>query len=155
MLASGALAAGSYGAVRYGLGSPQMQTLMFGSLVSSQLVHAIACRADDHASSDDARRPPNNTLNAILGGSAIMQAAAFLLPPVRRVLGLSPLGLIDLAVLAAGSALPFIVSNFGTLSGREQQEATVLRFRRQQTPMPDFRPAPPNVSKLGMVGQAG
>jgi cation transport ATPase-like protein len=108
-LAAGALAAGVYGAVRYGPASPQMQTLMFGSLVSSQLSHALTCRADDRVSGEQGRRPPNDALTAILGGSAIVQAAAFLLPPVRRVLGLAPLGLLDVAVLAGTSALPLLV----------------------------------------------
>jgi P-type Ca2+ transporter type 2C len=134
-LTAGALAAGVYGAVRYGPASPQMQTLMFGSLVSSQLSHALTCRADDRVSGEQVRRPPNDALTAILGGSAIVQAAAFLLPPVRRVLGLAPLGLLDVAVLAGASALPLLANNLGkVIADRGPQQDTVLRFRRQLDP---------------------
>jgi P-type Ca2+ transporter type 2C len=83
--------------------APLPGALAFQSLTTGQLLHALNCRR----SGDDRRRlPPNRYLDVALGGSLAMQAMTLVLPPLRRLLGISPVGLVDLAVIAAASLVP-------------------------------------------------
>jgi Ca2+-transporting ATPase len=53
---------------------------------------------------------PNRTLRLALAGSFGLQAAAALVPGLRGLLGLAPVGALDLAVAGAGALLPFAVN---------------------------------------------
>src|SRR5690606_12051222 len=83
LLAGFALAAGLMG----GNGNArQSQTIMFTSLVGAQLLHSLNCRSPAEGQADQTR-----VLEAVIGGSLALQAAAFMLAPIRRLLGLAPM----------------------------------------------------------------
>ena len=50
ILTASALGAGLFGAIRYGLSSPQGRTMAFGSLASAQLLHALTYRSGQRRS---------------------------------------------------------------------------------------------------------
>lgn len=101
------VAAGLYGAVRYGPGAGQVRTLMFTGLIAAQLDHALTSRAEY---GQEAQRPPSNrTLSLILAGSAVAQSLVLLSPALRRLLGLTPLGLLDAMAMLTASAVPAVI----------------------------------------------
>lgn len=108
-ISAGALAAYGYGLARYGAG-PQAGTLAFMGLTSAQLLHALSCRSERHSVFGTDRLPPNNYLNAAIGGSLAIQTAAALVPGLRQFLGISPIGLIDGVVIGASALLPFVIN---------------------------------------------
>ena len=56
-------------------------------------------------------QPPMTPLiGATLAGGLGLQLLAFLLPPLRRLLGLTPLGPLDVAVSLLGATGPFVVN---------------------------------------------
>lgn len=109
LLTAGATAALGYGRLRYGLG-PQASTLAFTTLSLAQIAHAWTCRsaARDWPGADDL--PRNRTLELTLAGTGAAQLASLFFPPLRSLLRLAPLGLADLAVVAGGVAVPFVVN---------------------------------------------
>src|SRR5262249_11747617 len=76
-MTAGALTAGLYGAGRYGTASPQMQALMFSSLVGTQLLHAFNCRSEADPSIQGPV-PRNQSLNTIVAVSGAVQASLIL-----------------------------------------------------------------------------
>jgi Ca2+-transporting ATPase len=102
VMSAATLAAYGFGLARYGPGA-RAGALAFQSLTTGQLLHALNCRR----SGDDRRRlPPNRYLDVALGGSLAMQAMTLVLPPLRRLLGIGTVGLVDLAVIATASLVP-------------------------------------------------
>src|SRR5438128_8459825 len=90
---------------RYGAG-PRAATLAFSTLTSAQLLHALTYRSrGDHGAPAAGR----SVLPAVVGGTLGVQLAAMALPPLRRLLGLTPLAPIDWALVAGATALPFIL----------------------------------------------
>ncbi|WEX89901.1 cation-transporting P-type ATPase [Sinorhizobium garamanticum] len=110
LLGSGAMAAGLYGAMRYGTASPIVRTMTFGSLVMAQLLHAITCRSSTRSVFDRGSSPANPALTGILAGSVAAQSAALFVPGIRRLLGLAPLGILDAGIMLAGGTLPFAIA---------------------------------------------
>jgi Ca2+-transporting ATPase len=108
LMSAGALGACAYGAFRYGAGSPRTRTMTFASLVGAQLLHGLTCRSRRRGLFTRERAPANPALAGALGVSAALQAAAFCIPPLRSVMGLSRLGLADLGVTAAAGVLPYL-----------------------------------------------
>jgi Ca2+-transporting ATPase len=102
MIAAGAMASTAWGTLRFGFGA-QARTMGFGSLVLGQLLHTLNRR-------DPGRRNRNPALTGALALSFGAQAIAVLVPGVRGVLGIAPLGLADVAVTLAGAVLPFAVN---------------------------------------------
>jgi len=109
LIGGGALAAYAYGSLRYGSASPQVGTMTLGSLITSQLLHAITSRSAEHGVFTRARLPANRYLAAGLGASFAAQLAAVLFPPLRNLLGIAPIGAGDAVVTVAGGTLPFVV----------------------------------------------
>lgn len=109
LLTAGAAAALGYGRLRYGLG-PQASTLAFTTLSLAQIAHAWTCRSAVRDWPGAGDLPRNRTLELTLAGTGAAQLACPLLPPLRGLLQLAPLGLVDLAVVAGGVALPLIVN---------------------------------------------
>jgi Ca2+-transporting ATPase len=108
VMSAATLAAYGFGLARYGPGA-RAGALAFQSLTTGQLLHALNCRR----SGDDRRRlPPNRYLDVALGGSLAMQAMTLVLPPLRRLLGIGTVGLVDLAVIAAASLVPLGLNRF-------------------------------------------
>ncbi|WP_457755894.1 HAD-IC family P-type ATPase [Thermodesulfatator indicus] len=90
-----------YGLVRYGRG-PKASTLSFLSLTASQLLHTLNCRSEKLTFLENSALPKNPHLAKCMWGTAAAHSL-FFLPPIRKVLGLSPLGLIDTVLVAATS----------------------------------------------------
>jgi len=105
VLASGALAACGWGALRYGAG-PEARSMTFNSLVTAQLLHALTCRA----AAQRAGRRLNPGLAVTLGASAAAQGAALLVPGLRRLLGITPLAPLDVAVTLCAGVLPYVLN---------------------------------------------
>ena len=106
IIAAGALTACGYGVLRYGV-SPQARTMTLGSLVIAQLLHALTCRSDTRDRPGIGRNLP---LAGAVGASLAAQVAALLLPSGRRLLGLAPLGPLDLVVTLLGGVLPYLAN---------------------------------------------
>lgn len=155
LLAGAGMAAGLYGAARFGLSSPRTRTLTFGSLIAAQLHYASACRRKHP--SDPGPPPANKSLRLILAASVAAQMAMMMFPALRRLLGLAALTPLDAAVMIAAGLLPAAArrlrlmgaskmrpdnANFrpglldlGSLFEDETpRPSDALRFRREQAP---------------------
>jgi len=109
LLSGGAMAVYGYGAARHGLG-PQAGAGAFMTITLGQLLHAISCRSERTRVFGTEKRPPNRFLNAALAGSAALQVGAAFLPPLRKLLRLSPIGALDWVAIAAGATAPFLIN---------------------------------------------
>jgi Ca2+-transporting ATPase len=108
----GTLAAYLYGRRRYGIGAPQASTMAFTSLTVNELVHAMSSRSGYRMLFSKNKLPPNPYLNKAVIGMFGAQALAMWVPTFRRLLGTSPLGIIDLAIVAASVFGPLLVNEF-------------------------------------------
>lgn len=111
-LSLGAMSAYGYGIMRYGMGA-NAGTLAFQSLTMGQLLHALSCRSEAHSFLRGEKLPPNPYLTVALGGSFALQLLTVFVPGLRGLLGLTPIGLLDGAVIATTAALPLLI-NEGT-----------------------------------------
>ena len=115
VISAGAFGAYGYGILRYGMG-PKASTLAFTSLTLGQLLHALSCRSETHGLFDPIRsteRPPlqpNPYLYWAIGGSVALQVLTLAIPGLRRLLGLTPVGLLDGIVIGGTAAAPLIVN---------------------------------------------
>ncbi|HYE34735.1 HAD-IC family P-type ATPase [Methylocaldum sp.] len=109
VLTGGSMAVYGYSLTRYGLG-PAASTNAFMTITLAQLLHAISCRSEHTSVFDKHKRPPNRLLNAALIGSAALQVGAAFLPPLRKLLRLSPIAPLDWLAIAAGATTPFLVN---------------------------------------------
>ncbi len=104
------LAAYGYGILKYGI-SPQASTVAFLSLTSGQLLHAISCRSEKHSLFDLGEEiPPNHYLTAALGGSFALQLLAIAVPPLRTLLKIVPIDVLDGVVIGGSAVLPLAVN---------------------------------------------
>lgn len=109
VLSAGSLGAYGYGIARYGMGQ-RAGTLAFMSLTTGQLLHALSCRSEEHSIFSPERLPRNRYLDMALGGSFVLQVLAMTIPGLRRLLGISPISLLDGVVIGGGAALPLLVN---------------------------------------------
>ncbi|MDX2156045.1 MAG: cation-transporting P-type ATPase [Hyphomicrobiaceae bacterium] len=116
VMAGGVIGAHAFGLARYGPG-PQTRTVTFLSLVTTQLMHALACRHDRFEPLGGRTLFGNGTLNAALVGATALQALAVASPPLRRLLGISAPSLVDL-VVAGGTGLAAFAANEAMLAAR-------------------------------------
>jgi Ca2+-transporting ATPase len=128
-LAAGALLADSYGAYRFGANSHHMRSMTFGSLVAAQLQHAIACRTPGENPFQRTDLKANPTLTKILFASFALQAVAYVIPSLRRTLGLAPIGISGAIVTALSSVLPSLITLFRT---RKVPAATFPQFDEER-----------------------
>lgn len=117
-LSAGALGAYAFGRWRHGAG-PIANSLVFHTLTASQLAHAWACRSERHGLLSRERLQTNPYLDAALPVGVTLQAATLLIPPLRRLLGVTPLGILDLAVVAAGALAPLLANEAVKERGRK------------------------------------
>jgi Ca2+-transporting ATPase len=109
VLSAGALGAYGYGVLRYGYG-PKAGTMAFTSLTLGQLLHALSCRSETHSLLDPIQSPqkpplqPNPYLYMAIGGSIALQGLTLMIPGLRRLLGITPISILD-GLIAGGSAL--------------------------------------------------
>ncbi len=108
-ITTGALGAYGYGLMRYGQGA-QTSTLAFHSLTTGQLLHAISCRSETHTIFSPGKLPANRYLTLALGGSLAMQFLTMVVPGLRSLLGLAPMGLVDGLVISGSALLPLVVN---------------------------------------------
>ena len=95
-----------YGLSRYGAGA-SASTLAFLALTTAQLLHTTSARSNQRMFGGDGL-PPNKYVPLAVGGGIALQALALVVPPLRAVLGLAPIGIIDALVcltFAGGSLL--------------------------------------------------
>jgi Ca2+-transporting ATPase len=109
VLTAGALGAYGYGAYRYGMG-PQANTLAFMGLTLGQLLHALSCRSETRSLGSRRRLPPNPYLSVALAGSLGLQLLSALLPGLRTLLGTTPMGLLDAAVVGGAALGPLLIN---------------------------------------------
>jgi len=109
VISAGALSAYGYGILRYGLGA-QANTLAFNSLTIGQLLHAISCRSETHSFYRNRKLPPNRYFTLALTGSLALQGLAMLVPGLRAILGLTPIGIVDALVIGATAVTPLLVN---------------------------------------------
>jgi len=111
-----ATALGAYGLAlaRYGTGL-QATSVAFATLTSSQLLYALTCRSEQRPSFADSGRSP--ALLGAVAGTLGLQVAAVTVPPLRRLLGIAPLGLGDWALVAGGAVLPLLVKDLTKMLG--------------------------------------
>jgi Ca2+-transporting ATPase len=76
--------------------------------------------------------PPNSHLTKAILGMGGLQALVSLLPGARRLLGTSPLGLVDLLVIAAGVLVPLIINE-----ATKQAPPAKLHEQKEDTNEPD------------------
>jgi P-type Ca2+ transporter type 2C len=119
-LAATTLGVHAFAARRYGAGA-RATTLAFSTLTTAQLLHALTYRS---RRGDGVRRLASPLLAGVVGGSIALQAAALAVPPLRRVLGLTPLPLGDWALAAGAAALPLLVRETGALGRRDHRTRT-------------------------------
>jgi len=104
LITAGAFGAYLYGVSRYGV-SPRARSVCFTSIVAAQLLHALGARSDRHGFMSRSL-PPNLVLSGVVLGSFALQAAAMAFLPIRRLLGVAPIGGVDLAVSLGLAAAP-------------------------------------------------
>ncbi|MBN1101878.1 MAG: cation-transporting P-type ATPase, partial [Deltaproteobacteria bacterium] len=108
-ISAGALGAYAYGLLRYGMGA-RAGSLAFHSLTVGQLLHALSCRSEKRGLLERNAPPSNPYLTTALAGSLGLQALTVLVPGLRSLLGLTPIGLLDAAVTGAGALLALFVN---------------------------------------------
>lgn len=123
VMTAGALGSYAYGLSRYGIG-PKASTLTFLTLGIAQLLHALSCRSE-HTTIFDSERPSNRYLDLALWGSLGAQVLAALVPGLRSLLGLAPLGLLDGLVVATCATLSLLI-NEGAKTGREKKRDAAI-----------------------------
>ncbi len=106
-ISAGAMASYLYGLSRYGTG-PRAGSHAFLTLVLGQLLHTWSCRSDQRLFGG--AKSHNRYVDAAVGGSLALQGLAVAVGPLRRLLGLSPLGIVDLAAVLAGALAPLIIN---------------------------------------------
>ena len=74
-------------------------------------------------------------LPGIVGATLAAQLAAMAVPPLRSLLGLTPLTLTDWALVTGASALPFVLKE---IRGQGELDGTSTR----QRPAPNRSPSP-------------
>jgi Ca2+-transporting ATPase len=121
VISSASLASYGYGIARYGMG-PQASALAFQSLTIGQLLHAISCRSEKHHILSKNAPPPNPYLRAAIGGSLGLQLLTMIFPPLRNLLGLSPIGLLDAAVIGGSSLLTLALNEAHKRSESQSHE---------------------------------
>lgn len=101
------LGAYGYGIARYGVGR-QASTMSFLSIIIGQVLHTLSCRSEHHSIFDKQSLPPNRYVTSAVVGSFVLQGLALAVPSLRSLLGIGSIGIIDGAVVAGASVLPFL-----------------------------------------------
>lgn len=117
MTAGSAVALG-YGRLRYGPG-PQASTLAFTTLSLSQIAHAWNCRSLSRAWPGVGSLLRNPAVELTTVGTAAAQIACLFVPRLRSLLGLAPIRLTDLTVVAGGVAVPFVVNQLAKATSHQ------------------------------------
>ena len=150
---SGAITAGALGAYGYGMmryGGAAASTLAFHSLTTGQLLHAISCRSETHSIFSSEKLPPNRYLTMALGGSLFLQFLTMVVPGLRSLLGLAPVGLLDGLVISGTALLPLVV-NEATKQPPVEWRITTPKRRDQVWTGPALSPRSMGLSRVAAV----
>jgi Ca2+-transporting ATPase len=109
LLTAATLTAYGIGLTRYGVG-PRASTLAFMTITVAQLLHALSCRSERHSIFEPGACPPNRYMPLAVGGGIGLQVMATILPGLRGILGVTPLGLLDWAIVAGVSTTPLLIN---------------------------------------------
>ncbi|MDX1344584.1 MAG: HAD-IC family P-type ATPase [Sedimenticolaceae bacterium] len=109
VIGAGTMGAFLYGLRRYGPG-PAASTLAFNTLTLNELAHAFSSRSSHRILFSEHALPPNPHLVKAIAGMGGLQFLVSVLPGARRLLGTTPLGVADIAVIAAGVFIPLIIN---------------------------------------------
>ncbi|MGA2192355.1 MAG: HAD-IC family P-type ATPase [Nitrospirota bacterium] len=134
-LSGGTLGAYGYGIARYGIG-PRANTMAFSSLMTAQLLHAISCRSETRVLFSKKKMPPNKYLSLALGASLSLQALTLVVPGLRSFLGLTPIGLIDGAVIGAAATLPLLINELTKPKAPEEKNTSDINTAGQENTVP-------------------
>jgi Ca2+-transporting ATPase len=135
VLTTAPLLAAAYARRRYGAGA-QASTLSFTVLAITQLLHVLSARSERHTIFDPEPLAENRYIPMALGGGVGLQVIATLLPGLRAILGVVPLGLVDWAVAGAAAVMPLMVN-----------ETMKLVLRGEPAPLLLAAPAGPEQGK--------
>jgi Ca2+-transporting ATPase len=116
-----------YGMRKYGLG-PAPATLAFNTLTLNELAHALSSRSKYKNVFGGQKLPPNKHLTKAIVGTAALQGVVSYLPITRKLLGTTPMGLMDLAVIAAGVIGPLIINEATKPSYKPEKEIISARI---------------------------
>jgi Ca2+-transporting ATPase len=105
LLTAAALTSQAIGLARYGAG-PQATTLGFSTLTAGQLLQTLRYRA---AAGVNGGLAPRSQVGTVVLASLGAQLAAMLVPPLRRILGVTALAPADWLVVAAGALAPAVL----------------------------------------------
>ncbi|MGD9393014.1 MAG: HAD-IC family P-type ATPase, partial [Chromatiales bacterium] len=119
VIGAGTFGAFLYGIRRYGPG-PAASTLAFNTLTLSELAHAVSSRSSQRILFSDHTLPPNPHLVKAIAGMGGLQFLVSVLPGARRLLGTTPLGVADIAVIAAGVLVPLLVNEASKTGNAER-----------------------------------
>jgi len=109
LLTASTLAAYGIGLTRYGVG-PRASTIAFSTITTAQLFHALSCRSERHSVFERGACPPNPYMPLAVGSGLGLQALATFLPGLRGILGTTPLGPFDWAIVAGAAIVPLIIN---------------------------------------------
>ncbi|MBW4432236.1 MAG: cation-transporting P-type ATPase [Pelatocladus maniniholoensis HA4357-MV3] len=144
-LSASTLAAYWYGITRYGFG-PQASTIGFMSLTIAQLLHTYTCRSQTHTIFSKEKLPPNKYLNIAIGSSLALQILAAIVPGLKGLLQISPINLVDTAVIGSSAVLPFLFN--------EGRKEIATRYLRGDHNSPRLLPSSKNDSATSPVLEA-
>jgi Ca2+-transporting ATPase len=108
-LSAGALGAYGYGVAKYGIG-PRAGTLGFNALTAGQILHALPSRSEKYTILDSPPDRSNPILTTAVLSSLALQGAVFLIPFLRKLLGITQVSLADGLVMGAGAAVPLLIN---------------------------------------------
>jgi Ca2+-transporting ATPase len=106
LLSTATLGAYATAVSRYGTG-PRSSGVAFSALTCGQLLHTLACRSEQR--SGFVGLGHNLPMLVAVGGGLALQTAV-VATPLRKLLGMTALGVRDWAVVGAGALLPLAVS---------------------------------------------
>jgi Ca2+-transporting ATPase len=96
-------------------------SLAFQSLTLGQLLHAYGCRSETKSVFERDIAPSNNYLNVAVGGSIALQILTMVVPGLRHFLGVTPVSIVDAAIIGASAIGPFIANELRKLTMRESR----------------------------------
>lgn len=105
MIAASSLASHFVGLMRYGPG-PETRAMTFLSLSLGQLLYALTCQRSDIRKVRPDRLLENRMLDAALLTSSATAVMPFFVPPLRRLLGIAPIGPGSTAIALLGAVAP-------------------------------------------------
>lgn len=126
-VAAGAMAAHAYGVLRYGPGA-RAGTIAFDTLVLGQMLFAGFCRSEQRGSFHP-RLPPNRQLTLAIAASIGLQCVAHLVPGLRRLLGITALGPLDIGVMLAGAVAPHLVNQLARAGAQSRAASSASADR--------------------------